>query len=308
MKSLRANGTELWCLDRGAGLPLLLVHGFPLDHTMWAGQVDLSVGQTFLSASGQARTVAPPIRMIAPDLRGFGRSGKGDWSNLPERPATNLRSVPGYAQIGPVPFSADETVTMEHFADDLAALLDGLGITEPVVLCGLSMGGYIALQFWRKYPARLRGLVLCDTRAAADTPEAAAARLTLAERVLREGPAPLVEIMLPKLFGETTRRQRPDVVEGLRRVMMATDPRGIAAAARGMAERPDMTGMLGRIECPTLVIVGRHDAVSPPAEMRGIAEAVPGAKFVEIPAAGHMSPLENPAAVNAALAEFLSNL
>jgi 3-oxoadipate enol-lactonase len=264
VKSLRANGTELWYLERGAGLPLLLVHGFPLDHTMWAGQVD---------------ELPAHCRVIAPDLRGFGRSPAGG-----------------------------ETVSMEHFADDLAALLDGLGITEPVVLCGLSMGGYIALQFWRKHRARLRGLVLCDTRAAADTPEAAAARLTLAERVLREGPAPLVEIMLPKLFGEPTRRQRPDVVEGLRRVMMATDPRGIAAAARGMAERPDMTGMLGRIECPTLVIVGRHDAVSPPAEMRGIAEAVPGAKFVEIPAAGHMSPLENPAAVNAAFAEFLSNL
>ena len=264
MKSLRANGTELWYLDRGAGVPLLLVHGFPLDHAMWAGQVD---------------ELPAHCRVIVPDLRGFGRS-----------PADG------------------EKVTMEHFADDLAAMLDGLGIAEPVVLCGLSMGGYIALQFWRNYRARLRGLVLCDTRAAADAPEAAAARLTLAERVLREGPAPLVEIMLPKLFGEATRRQRPDVVKGLRRVMMATDPRGIAAAARGMAERPDMTGMLDRIACPTLVIVGEHDAISPPAEMRGIAEAVPGAKFVEIPAAGHMSPLENPAAVNAALAEFLLNL
>jgi pimeloyl-ACP methyl ester carboxylesterase len=217
--------------------------------------------------------------VIAPDLRGLGRS-----------PA------------------ADGKVTMEQFADDLAALLDGLGIAEPVVFCGLSMGGYIALQFWHKHRARLRGLVLCDTRAAADTPAAAAARLTLADRVLLEGPEPLVEIMLPRLFGAATCRQRPDVVEELQSVMMGTDPRGIAAAARGMAERPDMTGLLGQIACPTLVVVGQHDAISPPAEMRGMAEAIPGAKFVEIPDVGHMSPLENPTAVNAALAEFLSTL
>ena len=145
---------------------------------------------------------------------------------------------------------------MAQFADDLAALLDALGISEPVVLCGLSMGGYIAFQFWRRHAARLRGLILCDTRAAADTPEAAAARAVMAERVLREGPAPLVETMLPRVLGETTRRQRPDLVENVRRMMMAADPRGIAAASRGMAERPDMTASLPQIRCPTLVVVG----------------------------------------------------
>ena len=117
------------------------------------------------------------------------------------------------------------------------------GDREPVVYCGLSMGGYIAFQFWRKYAERLRGLVLCDTRAAADTPEAAAARRVMADRVLAEGPAPLVETMLPRLFCETTRQQRPEVVEGLRRVIMANSPHGIAAAALGMAERPDMTAV-----------------------------------------------------------------
>ena len=141
------------------------------------------------------------------------------------------------------------------------------------------MGGYIAFQFWRRYAARLRGLILCDTRAAADTPEAAAARRVMAERVLREGPAPLVETMLPRLLGETTRRQRPELVENVRRVMMAADPRAIAAAARGMAERPDMTASLPQIRCPTLVVVGSEDAISPPAEMRGIAEAIPGAEL-----------------------------
>ncbi len=197
---------------------------------------------------------------------------------------------------------------MEQFADDLAGLLDALGIAEPVVLCGLSMGGYIAIRCWRKYAARLRALILCDTRAAADPPEAAAARLVMADRVLREGPAPLVESMLPRVLGETTRRERPQMVEALRRTMMANPPQGIAAALRGMAQRPDMTAALLEIRCPTLVLVGAEDVATTPAEMRGMAQAIPGAKFVEVPAAGHLSPLENPTAFNAALLEFVENI
>lgn len=301
MKSISVGGTEIWCVDCGIGLPLLLVHGFPLDHTIWAGQIDalagqasqpaeeptrnIMVGEAFMSAKPQTKQSVPPasspaIRVIAPDLRGFGRS----------------------------PAQKEDTMTMDQFADDLVGLLDVLSIREPVVLCGLSMGGYVALQFWRKHAARLRGLILCDTRATADTAEAAAARRVMADRVLREGPAPLVEGMLPRLFAESTRRGQPQIVTELRRVMMAADPHGIATAARGMAERPDMTASLSQIQCPTLVIVGQDDAISPPAEMRGMAEAIPGAKLVEIPAAGHLAPLENPAAVNAAIAEFISSL
>jgi len=274
VKHLAVAGRELWCVDRGAGLPLLLVHGFPLDHTMWAAQIDIVE-----PASVEQASLPAQVRVIAPDLPGFGRS-----------PA------------------ADDTFTMEQFADCLAAMLDALAIREPVVLCGLSMGGYIALQFWRKYAARLCGLIFCDTRAGADTPEAAAGRRAMADRVLREGPAPLVETMLPKLFAESTRCERPQVVDGVRAVMMAGNPRGIAAAARGMAERPDMTAALAEIRCPTLVLAGQEDALTPPADMRAMAAAIPAAKFAEIPAAGHMSPLENPAAVNAAIAEFLIEL
>ena len=130
----------------------------------------------------------------------------------------------------------------------------------------------------------------------------------MADRVLAEGPGPLVETMLPRLFAEATRRERPEVVDRVRRLMMSASPEGIAAAARGMAERPDMTAVLAEIRCPTLVVVGREDASSTPAEMRGIAAAISGAKFVEIPAAGHLSPIENPAAVNSAILEFLATL
>ena len=287
MKSIRVPGAELKYVDQGTGLPLVLVHGFPLDHTMWAGQLDglarqpseFLLGEAFLPTDAKPAASGPPIRIIAPDLRGLGRS-----------PA------------------ADEKITMEQFADDLAALLDALAIEEPVVVCGLSMGGYVAFQFWRRHASRLAGLILCDTKAVADAPEVAVARLDMAERVLREGPGPLVEGMLPRLFAETTRRQCPELVESVQNVMMAGDPRGIAAAARGMAERPDMTASLGEIACPTLVVVGQHDAISPPSGMLAMAESIPSAKFVEIPVAGHMAPLENPTAVNAAMAEFLDSV
>ena len=264
MRSLDANGTELAYVDRGTGLPLLLVHGFPLDHAMWAEQID---------------ALATRCRVIAPDLRGFGQS-----------PAHGDR------------------VTMDQFADDLAALLDRLAINEPIVLAGLSMGGYIAFQFWRKYASRLRGLILCDTRATADTPEVAAGRHDMAERLLHEGLGPLAETMLSKLLADSTHQWRPEIVEQLRNVMMAANPRGVAAAARGMAERPNMTASLTAIRCPTLVIVGRSDVISPPAEMRRMALAIPDATFVEIPAAGHMAPLENSIAVNASMIEFLFTL
>jgi 3-oxoadipate enol-lactonase len=291
MKTQRIHGIDLACEDRGAGVPLVLVHGFPLDHSMWAAQIEaLSAG----------------CRVLAPDLRGFGRSQETGTVPTPAHDDANEKTLSG---AGAVPVSATGGVaTMEQLADDLAALTDSLGIAEPIVLCGLSMGGYVAMQFCRKYAARLRGLILCDTRAAADTPEVAAGRLAMAERVLSEGPAPLVEGMIPRLFAAETAQQRPDVVAALRQVMMSNDPRGIAAAARGMAQRPDATPTLGDIRCPTLVLVGEHDAISLPAEMRSIAAAIPHSQFVEIPASGHMTPLENPAAVNAALKAFLTRL
>jgi 3-oxoadipate enol-lactonase len=262
MKTLLINGIELALVDRGAGSPVLLVHGFPLDHSMWEAQID---------------ALAENYRVLVPDLRGLGRSGVTD---------------------GPV--------TMEQFADDLAALLDSVAPGEPVVLGGLSMGGYIALAFAQKYAARLRGLVLCDTRAASDTPEFAAARRQTAERVLREGPALLLDAMLPRLFARTTLERQPQVVDSLRRVVLAGNPRGIAAAALGMAQRPNMTALLPKIACPTLLVVGRYDAITPPAEMQAMAAAIRHSRFVEIADAGHMSPMENPAEVTAAVREFLA--
>lgn len=264
MKTEIVNGVRLAFVDRGSGTPVVLVHGFPLDHSMWNAQID---------------ALARDYRVIAVDLRGFGQSEAGD-----------------------------ETVTIQQYADDTAGLLDALSIEDQVVFAGLSMGGYVGWQFWRKYPSRVKGLILCDTRAVADTPEMAAGRLEMADRVLAEGPEPLVETMLPKLFGQPTVQNRPEVVESLRGVMLSTDRRAIAAAARGMAQRPDVTTMLGRIDCPSLVIVGRLDAISTPEEMRSIADAIPPARYVEIADSGHMTTMEKPAEVNAAMLDFLGRI
>ena len=197
---------------------------------------------------------------------------------------------------------------MEQMADDLAGLLDTMGIQEPVVFCGLSMGGYIAWEFWRRHRPRLAGLILCNTRAAADSPEAAANRRLMADRVLREGLAPVADAMIPRLAAEVTLTCYPERVEAVRRMIFSNDPRGIAAASRGMANRADSTSLLPQITCPTLLIAGQHDQLVPTAEMRAMAEAIPLARLVEISGAGHLAPIENPAEVNAAILSFVGGL
>lgn len=228
---------------------------------------------------GQWAGLADACRLIVPDLRGFGRSSV----------------TPG-------------TVTMQRMADDLAALLDVMQIPQPVTLCGLSMGGYVAMEFQRRHSQRMRAMVLCDTRAAADAPEAAANRIALADRVEREGTQGVVQSMRPKLLAASTLEKKPGLVAMLERMMAENPPQGIAAASRGMAQRADMRSGLTEIRQPTLVVVGAQDAISPPAEMRGIAEAIPQASVVEIPEAGHLSPMEQPEAVNAAIRKFLHEL
>lgn len=227
--------------------------------------------------NAQIDALSSRYRVIAPDLRGFGQSDV-----------------------------TDGTVTMEDYADDLAELLDALSIHEPVVLCGLSMGGYIALEFWRRHRARLKALVLCDTRAAADSSEAAAGRQATADRVLQEGTAFLAETLIPRLFATADRSPEPAWVQATRAVIQRTDPRGVAAAARGMAGRADFIPFVGQIRVPSLLVVGQHDAITPPDEMRQLARAMPQASLVEISAAGHMAPLENPAQTNAAILAFLA--
>jgi pimeloyl-ACP methyl ester carboxylesterase len=263
------NGFWMNYQDAGEGPALLLTHGFPLDHTLWAQQVE---------------DLSDAYRLVAPDLRGHGHS-----------------------QAPPGPYR------MDQMADDLRALLRALEI-ERVVLAGLSMGGYVAFAFWRIYPHLVRALILADTRAAADTPESRLNRLETIQRVQAEGTAVVVEGMLPKLLSPLTLAHKPEVVAHARRMMSTTSTTGIAGALHGMAERPDATPLLATITVPTLIVVGEDDAITPPAEAEAMQSAILSAHpnttapLARIPDAGHLAPLENPAAFNQALRDFLINL
>jgi pimeloyl-ACP methyl ester carboxylesterase len=228
----------------------------------------------------QLSALGSTYRVIAPDLRGHGES--------------------------PAP---EGTYTMDDMADDVIELLNRLHIDVPIVLGGLSMGGYVALSLVAQYPKRVRALMLLDTRAGADTPEAAANRETTARAALEaNSAAAVVAVMVPKLFCKKTLEERPERVEPLRSAMERTTARGIAGALRGMAVRPDRRGDLARIAVPTLVLVGQEDVITPPAESRTMADAIPNARFQVIPDAGHLAPYENYAAANSVILEFLKGL
>jgi pimeloyl-ACP methyl ester carboxylesterase len=219
-------------------------------------------------------------RVIAPDLRGHGES--------------------------PVP---EGVYTMDAMADDVVELLETLEISGPVVVGGLSMGGYVALSLAARYPTRVRGLMLMDTKAAPDTPEAAQAREAMAQAVIAaDSAAPVVDAMLPRLFAKMTLEQRPERVEPMKEVMSQTSPRGIAGALRGMAARPDRRADLPKIVVPALVLVGDEDVITPVAESKSMAEALPNARLEVISRAGHLAPYENPSDANAAILRFLKTL
>ena len=219
------------------------------------------------------------FRRIAPDLRGMGQSDAPDL---------------GYG--------------MGFYAADLAALLDALGADE-VVLCGISMGGYVIFEFLRRWRSRVRGLVLVDTRADADTPEGRRARDAAASMAREGGAAAVAEAMLPKLLAPATMAASPPVVDRLRRMMTATPVAGLVGALAAMRDRPDSTPLLATLAgIPTLVVVGAADALLPPDGARRMADAIPGARFAVISDAGHVPPLERPEEMSAVLLRFLRDL
>jgi pimeloyl-ACP methyl ester carboxylesterase len=218
-------------------------------------------------------------RVITPDLRGFGETGG---------------------------FLGEPSV--ERLADDAAEFLDALGVTEPVVLGGLSMGGYAALAFARRHPQRLRALVLADTKAEPDDEAAKANRDKLIAFASGHPAAAVIEQLLPKLVSEETRAQRPAVVEEVQRIASAQAPAAVVAALRMLRDRPDAGPSLAAIAVPALVIVGSEDALTPPAVAQSLAERIAGARLETIPGAGHVSNLERPDAFNDAVRRFLQAL
>jgi len=214
-------------------------------------------------------------RVIAPDLPGFG--------------ASDL--VEGW--------------TVDSAADTVAELLDALKIAGPVAVGGLSMGGYVAMAFARRHPAKLKALILADTKADADDDAAKAGREKNIALAKEQGAAGVIDAMLPKLLGEATRAKYPEVGAGVRATAVNQKVEGVIAGLKALRDRPDATPDLKKIAVPTLVIVGEEDAVTPPAKAEAIAKEIPGAKLVVLPRVGHLSNLEDTMAFNDAVGHFL---
>jgi pimeloyl-ACP methyl ester carboxylesterase/acyl-CoA thioesterase FadM len=247
---------------QGDGPPVLFIHGFPLDRTMWRHMTAPLTGR----------------QRIAPDLRGLGLS------DAPEG---------GYF--------------IEEYADDMAALLELLEVDQAVV-CGLSMGGYVALEMVRRHRHRLQGLILINTRANADTAEGKAGRDEMIRMVQLQGPGALADTMLPKLLAPETLDTMPDVVERVRTMIVANQPSGVIGAISAMKERSDSTQLLGEIDFPTLVVAGRDDQLIPVDYSKAMAERIPNAHFTVMAGAGHLAPMEQPIATSRVVGEFLESL
>ncbi|MGH7631390.1 MAG: alpha/beta fold hydrolase [Gemmatimonadales bacterium] len=257
------NGVTLAVDVRGDGPAILFVHGYPLDRSIWAPQLE--------ALDGWCR--------IAPDLRGMGASDAPDL---------------GYA--------------MATYAEDLVALLNTLGV-ERAVVCGLSMGGYIAFELLRRWRERVSGLVLIDTRAEADSSEGRRAREAAAQQARELGAGAVADAMLPDMLAPGTRERDPALVERVRGMMASAPVAGIVGALAAMRDRQDSTPLLPTLDgVPTLVVTGAEDRIIPPDRARAMAARIPDARFAVIPAAGHLPPLEAPEATTNALRAFLDSL
>ncbi len=214
-------------------------------------------------------------RCVVPDLRGHGRSG------------------------------TSPAASMTRYADDLAGVLDVVGEKQPAVFVGLSMGGMIGFEFFRRHRRRLRALVLADTRATPDTPEGLERRERMAQAALTHGSRAVADMMIEQLMA-------PEAAKALRdewhAVMSRTPPAGLAAAARALAGRPDSVPTLARIDCPTLLVFGEQDALTPPSLGEEMQKRIAGARLAVIPGAGHLPPVEQPDTFNAALRGFLEQI
>ena len=225
-----------------------------------------------------AQALGARYRLILPDLRGHGESGVGE---------------------GPA--------TMEKQAADIARVMDDAGVGR-APLIGVSIGGYVLFEFWRRYRGRVAALGLCNTKAPADNPEARAGRLQTASEVLERGTEPFFETMIPRLLGKTTRGTRPDLVDGAVRMMRKMSPDDVAQVQRGMADRADSVETLKTINVPTLVVTGDEDILTGINEAELMRQHIAGSQLRVIPKAGHYSPWEQPEEAARLLRQFLDSL
>jgi pimeloyl-ACP methyl ester carboxylesterase len=228
---------------------------------------------------GQLQAFSGRGRMIAVDLRGFGESSQ---------------------------FTLEPSI--DQMAEDVVRLLDRLGVAGPVVVAGLSMGAYVALALARHHAQRLAGLILADTRAEADSPQARSGREQMIALAEKGSAAAVIDQMMPRMVSDQTRQERPQVIEEIRRIATAQSPVAMANAQRAMRDRADSGEILGTIRVPTLVMVGESDAMSPPSVADDLAGGIAASKRVTIGGAGHLSSLERPDDFNSALGAFLASV
>jgi len=250
--------------ETGRGVPIIFVHGFPLNHQLWEPQL-----------SGLKET----MHVIAPDLPGHGKSEARSGAYL-----------------------------MNLVADDVNGFIDALGISEPVVICGLSLGGYMLGQFYQKYGKRLSGLIFTATRASPDSEAARLNRDRLVALARQSGPQAVVEDVLPKFMSPKTYQRRPELVDEVRGIMRTTSLDGMVADLLGMRARPDTHDLLRKVNVPSLVIHGTDDQLIPLSEGERIKDTIPGARMCVIPEVGHLPNLEQPELFNQAVIEFIQQL
>lgn len=248
---------DLYYEEHGKGVPVVFLHGFPFDHTIWEPLVPL---------------LERDARLILPDLRGFGKT-----------PVT------------------EGIYSMRLLAEDVYSLLDHLGIDKAVIV-GHSMGGYISLSFAHSYPGHLAGLGLIATQAAADTPERRQSRYRTAESVNRRGAHVVAGTMVNSLT------PKKELLKKIKDLILRTHPQGIVGSLKGMAERPDLTGILNDIRVPAVVLVGTADQLIPRDNVNTLAQMLPSGWLEEIQGAGHMLMMEAPELVSAALLEVIKKV
>lgn len=248
----------------GSGIPLVFIHGFPLNSSMWSPQIE---------------AVSDIAKVITPDIRGFGKS----------------KPTKGVYQ-------------MDLLASDINTLLDQLSINIPVILCGLSMGGYIAMAFCRHYPEKVAGLILTATRMTADSNEVKANRDKNANLVMTSGINPIIENMLPMLLSPISLEREPDLTKHVKNIMLDCSREGVHGALLGMKERQDSTEALHNMNTPALVIHGEMDRLIPIEEAESMVKTLSQGQLIPIPEAGHLPNLEQPQIFNRAIRDFLVNL
>ena len=225
-----------------------------------------------------AEALVSRYKVILPDLRGHGDSGIGEGPATMEKQAVDIARVLDHEEVGRAPF------------------------------VGVSIGGYVLFELWRKYRARVEALVLCNTKAQADNPEARSGRLQAAAEVMERGTEPFFEGLVPKLMGKTTCNTRPDLVEGALRMMRKMSPEDVAMVLRGMAERPDSTETLKTIDVRTLIVTGDEDTFTGVPEAEVMRRDISGSQMKVVAKAGHYSPWEQPGEVGKLVRQFLDTV